>query len=211
MTGRVQRPSEELANWLSHGVGLLCALAATPILVVSAATRGTASDVVGSSVFGATMILLYLTSTSYHAAPVSRLKERLLRLDHAAIYLLIAGTYTPFTLSVLAGPLGWTLFGVVWTAAAFGVSYKLMAGVRYRRLSTAVYLCMGWLIVIAIRPLILAMPLAGVLWLVAGGLAYTAGVGFYLSRRIRYGHLLWHLFVMAGTTCHFVAVLRYVL
>lgn len=172
-------------------------------------TGGTASDIVGSSVFAATLVLLYLTSTSYHAAPAGPLKRHLRRLDHAAIYLLIAGTYTPFTLGVLAGPWGWTLFGLVWGTAAFGVFYKLTAGVRYPRLSTALYLIMGWLIVIAIRPLVLEMPLPGVLWLVAGGLAYTAGVGFYASRRIPYGHFLWHLFVLAGSACHFMAVLRY--
>ncbi len=209
MTGTSPRPLEELANCFSHGVGLLGALAATPILIVSAVTRGTATAIVGSSVFAATMVLLYFTSTSYHAAPIGRLKERLRRLDHAAIYLLIAGTYTPFTLGVLAGPWGWTLFGLVWGTAAFGVCYKLTAGVRYPRLSTALYLIMGWLIVIAIRPLVLAMPLPGILWLVAGGIAYTAGVWFYASRRIPYGHFLWHLFVLAGSACHFLAVLRY--
>lgn len=209
MTGTSPRPREELANWLSHGVGLLCAIAATPVLIVSAVERGTASDVVGSSVFGATMVLLYFTSTSYHAAPVSRFKERLRRLDHAAIYLLIAGTYTPFTLGVLAGPLGWTLLGVVWGTAALGVCYKLTAGVQYPRLSTALYLIMGWLIVIAIRPLVLGMPFPGILWLVAGGIAYTAGVGLYVSRRIPYAHFLWHLFVLAGSACHFLAVLFY--
>lgn len=209
MTGVSTRPREELANWLSHGVGLLCAIAAAPVLIVSAVVRGSATDVVGSSVFGATLVLLYLASTSYHAAPLSRLKERLRRLDHAAIYLLIAGTYTPFTLGVLAGPLGWTLFGIVWGTAALGVYHKLTAGVRYPRLSTALYLIMGWLIVVAIRPLILAVPLPGILWLVAGGIAYTAGVGFYASRRIPYGHFLWHLFVLAGSACHFLAVLGY--
>lgn len=209
MTGISARPREELANWLSHGVGLLCAIAATPVLIAGAVARGTTSDVVGSSIFGATMVLLYSASTWYHAAPVGRLKERLLKLDHAAIYVLIAGTYTPFTLGILAGPLGWTLFGVVWGTAAFGVCYKLSAGVRHPRLSTAVYLIMGWLIVIALRPLALAMPLSGTLWLVAGGLFYTAGVWFYAARRFRYSHLVWHLFVLAGSTCHFVAVLLY--
>lgn len=180
-----------------------------PILIVGAAARGTASDIAASSIFGATLVLLYLASTSYHGARRGRLKERLRRLDHAAIYLLIAGTYTPFTLGALAGPWGWTLFGLVWGTAAFGVCYKLTAGVRYPRLSTSLYLLMGWLIVIAIRPLVLALPLAGILWLVAGGAAYTAGVAFYVSRRIPYGHLVWHLFVLTGSACHVVAVLRY--
>lgn len=209
MTGTSPRPREELANWLSHGFGLLGALAAAPILILGAVARGRAEDIVGTSVFGATLVLLYLTSTSYHAAPVGRLKERLRRLDHAAIYLLIAGTYTPFTLGVLAGPWGWILFGLVWGTASFGVCYKLTAGVHYPRLSTGLYLVMGWLIVIAVRPLVLAIPLPGILWLVTGGIAYTAGVLFYASRRIPYGHFLWHLFVLAGSACHFLAVLRY--
>lgn len=203
------RQGEELANSLSHGIGLLCAVAATPILIVGAVARGDAADVVGSSVFGATMVLLYLSSTWYHAVSDGRLKERLQRLDHAAIYLLIAGSYTPFTLGVLGGAWGWTLFGLVWGAAAVGVFEKLIAGVRHPRLSTAMYLFMGWLILIAIRPLLLNMPAPGVRWLVAGGVAYTAGVVFYAARRLPYSHFVWHVFVLAGSTCHFFAVLWY--
>ncbi len=194
---------------MSHGIGLLGALAATPILIVAAASRGDAADIVGSSVFGVTMVLLYLASTSYHATPASRLRERLRQLDHAAIYLLIAGTYTPFTLGVLAGPWGWTLFGLVWGTAALGVAFKLTAGVRHPRLSTAIYVAMGWLVVIAIRPLALNMPVEGLLWLVAGGLSYTGGVVFYAARRLPYSHFFWHLCVLAGTVCHFFAVLWY--
>jgi hemolysin III len=200
---------EELANSLSHGIGLLGAIAATPILIVGAAGRGNGADVVGASIFGATMILLYLTSTLYHAAPVSRLRDRLRTLDHAAIYLLIAGTYTPFTLGVLAGPWGWTLFGLVWGAAVLGVAFKVTAGMRFPRLSTALYVVMGWLILIAIRPLVLNLETPGLLWLVAGGLAYSGGVAFYVARRLRYHHLLWHLCVLAGSVCHFFAVLGY--
>lgn len=202
-------PREELANTLSHGVALLCALAATPVLIIGAVSRGGAADIVGSSVFGATMVLLYLASTWYHATPASRLKDRLRRLDHAAIYLLIAGTYTPFTLGVLAGAWGWTLFGLVWGAAAIGVCAKLGVGIRHPRLSTVLYLVMGWSVLIVIRPLILSVPPAGVGWLVAGGLSYTGGVVFYAARRLPYNHLVWHLFVMAGSTCHFFAVLGY--
>ncbi|MDH3732889.1 MAG: hemolysin III family protein [Gemmatimonadota bacterium] len=200
---------EEIANSLSHGFGLLGALAATPILIIAAASRGDTADVVGSSIFGLTMVLLYLASTFYHAAPVGRLKDRLQRLDHAAIYLLIAGTYTPFTLGVLAGPWGWTLFGLVWGTAVFGVSFKLLAGVRYPRLSTSAYVIMGWLALIAIRPLVVNMPTAGLLWLVAGGLSYSGGVAFYSARRLPYSHFMWHLCVLAGTVCHFFAVLWY--
>ena len=209
MASAVWRPREELANSLSHGVGFMCAVAATPVLIIGARSRGTADDIVGSSVFGATMVLLYLASTWYHAVPVSPLKDRLQKLDHAAIYLLIAGTYTPFTLGVLGGAWGWTLFGLVWGAAAVGVCAKLIAGVRYPRLSTAMYVIMGWLVLIAIRPLTVSMSPAGVLWLVAGGISYSAGLVFYAARRLPYSHFVWHLFVLAGSTCHFFAVLWY--
>ncbi|GMR12861.1 MAG: hemolysin III family protein [Gemmatimonadota bacterium] len=209
MTSTLARPGEELANSLSHGVGFLGAVAATPILILGAVNRGSAADVVASSVFAATMVLLYLASTWYHAAPANRCRDRLQRLDHAAIYLLIAGTYTPFTLGVLGGAWGWTLFGIVWGAAAVGVCVKLIAGVRYPRLSTAVYVIMGWLVLVAIRPLLLNMQPQGIRWLVAGGLSYSAGVVFYAARRLPYSHFIWHLFVLAGSTFHFFAVLWY--
>ena len=209
MTSTLTRPREELANSLSHGVGLMCAVAATPILIIGAVNRGGAAGVVGSSVFGATMVLLYLASTWYHAVPEGRLKDRLHKLDHAAIYLLIAGSYTPFTLGVLGGAWGWTLFGIVWGTATVGVCEKLISGIRYPRLSTALYLIMGWSVLVVIRPLLLNMPPHGIRWLVAGGLSYTAGVVFYTARRLPYHHFIWHLFVMAGSTCHFFAVLWY--
>lgn len=201
------RRGEEIANAASHGLGLLGAIAATPILVVGAVGRGGAADVVGSSIFGATMILLYLTSSSFHASPSGRWRERLQRLDHAAIYLLIAGTYTPFTLGVLGGAWGWTLFGLVWGAAAIGIGVKLAGGVRVSLFSTVAYLTMGWLVLIAIRPLMQRMPVEGLFWLVAGGVLYSAGAAFYTARRLPYGHLVWHLFVLGGSTCHFFAVL----
>ena len=209
MTSTLAKPDEELANSISHGLGLIGAMAATPILIVGAVNRGGAADVVGNSVFGATLVLLYLASTWYHAAPAGHFRDRLQRLDHAAIYLLIAGTYTPFTLGVLGGAWGWTLFGLVWGAAVVGVSVKLGAGVRYPRVSTTMYLVMGWLVLIAIRPLMLNMPLNGLRWLFGGGVFYSAGVAFYASRRLPYGHFIWHLFVLAGSTCHFFAVLWY--
>ncbi len=203
------RPREELASAVTHGVGLVGAIAATPILVVGAVRAGGPADVVGSSIFGATMIVLYLASTWYHAAPLGRLKDVLRRVDHSAIYLLIAGTYTPFTLGVLGGAWGWTLFGLVWGAAAIGIVTKVTAGARHSRWSAAMYVAMGWLVLIAIRPLVLAIPGAGLAWLVAGGLFYTTGVAFYLAQRQPYAHAIWHLFVLAGSTCHFFAVLRY--
>jgi hemolysin III len=209
MTGSTPRPREELANVVSHGIGLVGALIATPVLIISAVRNGTAANVVGGSVFGASMVLLYLASTWYHAAPVGERKDRLRRLDHAAIYLLIAGSYTPFTLGILRGPLGWTLFGIVWGVAAIGVFEKLRSGVRFPRLSTALYLIMGWLALIAIRPLLLNMPPQGIAWLVAGGLSYTGGVVFYTARRLPYHHFIWHMFVLAGTTFHFFAALWY--
>jgi hemolysin III len=165
--------------------------------------------VVGAAIFGTTMALLYLTSTVYHAVTRARAKQVLRLLDHGAIYLLIAGTYTPFTLGVLRGPWGWTLLAVIWVLAAAGVTLKALGGIRHPRLSTAVYLAMGWLVVVAAHPLLEHLPPRGLFWLAAGGLAYTAGVGFYATRRMRFGHFVWHLFVLAGTACHFVAVWRY--
>jgi hemolysin III len=200
---------EELANSLSHGLGLLGAIVATPVLIVGATRGGDAGDIVGRSVFGATLVVLYLASTCYHASPAGRLKEWLRRVDHAAIYLLIAGTYTPFTLGVLRGAWGWSLFGIVWGAAAVGVCTKMISGVRYPRVSTAIYLLMGWLIVVAAAPLLHTMPTRGIQWLVLGGALYTLGVPLFAAGRIRYNHLAWHVFVLAGSTCHFVAVMWY--
>lgn len=207
--GPVRGPvgGEELANALSHGVGFLCAVAAVPLLVLSAVARGGPADVVGGAVFGATLVLLYLASTAYHLARDERLKRRLRRLDHAAIYVLIAGTYTPFTLGVLGGPWGWTLFGLAWGAAAVGIATKLAAGIRHPRVSLVAYLVMGWLVLIAIRPLWMRMDAAGLRWLVLGGLCYSGGVVFYAARKLPYGHLAWHLCVLAGSTCHFFAAL----
>lgn len=206
---RPQSPGEEIANSVSHGIGFVAALAAFPVLVLGALKHGP-SAVVGAAVFAATMLLLYLTSTIYHGLSEDRAKSLFRILDHGAIYLLIAGTYTPFTLGVLRGAWGWTLFGTIWGLAIFGVVVKSMGGIRYHRLSVALYLAMGWLVVIAAKPLLLRVPNWGLFWLAAGGVAYTAGVGFYVaSHRTRYAHFVWHLFVLAGTTCHFVAVLNY--
>ena len=205
---RPQSTGEEIANAVSHGVGFVLALVALPVLVVHASPHGAAA-VVGASVFAVTLALLYLSSTLYHALTPARAKRVFRVLDHSAIYLLIAGTYTPFTLGVLRGPWGWSLFGVIWALAIAGVVLKSTLGMRHARLSTAVYLLMGWMVVVAIRPLWLHMPRAGLLWLLAGGLAYTAGVVFYAAPRRKYAHFLWHLAVLAGTACHLVAVLRY--
>ena len=205
---REQTLGEEIANSVSHGVGFLAAVAVTPVLIMSAIPSGSAA-IVGASVFGATMMVLYLASTLYHAFPQSRTKRVFKIFDHGAIFLLIAGTYTPFTLGVLQGSWGWTLFGIVWSLAILGVVLKSTAGAGSGKLSTALYLAMGWLAILAVKPLWLNMPASGLVWLVAGGLMYSAGVLFFVADRIRYSHFIWHLFVMAGTACHVVAVMGY--
>jgi len=207
---RPQTLGEEIANSLIHGVALFAVAIAVPVLVVGAVRHGGAINVVGASVFAATMVLLYLTSTVYHALPVSRAKRVLLRLDHGTIYLFIAGSYTPFVLGVLGGPWGWTLFGLEWGLAAVGVALRAFTRFDHPTLSTGLYLVMGWLVLIAVVPLVERIPAPGIALLVAGGLAYTAGVVFFvLDSRLRYAHAVWHVFVIAGTGCHFFAVLGY--
>jgi hemolysin III len=206
---RAQSLGEEIANAVSHGVGLLLAVVAALVLVVAAVQRGGAAEILGASIFGATMVLMYLTSTLYHALPRNRAKRVFRTLDHDAIFLLIAGTYTPFTLGPLRGTWGWRLFGLVWVLALAGIIYKTVGGVRYPKLSTCLYIAMGWLVIVAIEPLRLNVPTPGLFWLLAGGIAYTAGVAFFAPKRLRYSHFVWHLFVIAGTACHFAAVLWY--
>ena len=210
LADRPQSLGEEIANSVSHGIGLLAALVAAPVLIVFAAESGGAARVVGASVFASSVLLLYFASTLYHALPRGRVKSVFRHLDHGAIYLLIAGTYTPFTLVVLRGPWGWTLFGLVWGLALLGIMFKAVAGLRHPRLSTSLYLAMGWLALVAIEPLWRHLAPWGLFWLLAGGFAYSVGVGFYArDERARYNHFVWHLFVLAGTACHFVAVLAY--
>lgn len=200
--------ADEIANSVTHGLGLLASLAAAPVLIVVAA-RADAWQVVGSSIFAATLVAMYAASTLYHALRPSRAKRVLRVFDHGAIYLLIAGTYTPFTLGVLRGPWGWTLLGLVWGLAAAGVVLKSVRGFRHPRVSTVVYLLMGWLVVVAIKPMVANMPFAGLMWLLAGGLCYTGGIVFYALDHRRYVHAIWHLFVLGGSACHVVAVLLY--
>lgn len=205
---RAQTWGEELANTLSHGIGCVLAVASLPILVHFSAQRGGAADVVGASLFSATMILLYLVSALYHALPPGRAKHWFNRLDHAAIYLFIAGSYMPYLLGVLRGPWGWSLFGVVWGAAALGVTAKLFNRLRHPLWSTGLYVAMGWVALVAAVPLFERLPGAALAWLVAGGLAYTLGaLVFLFDSKVRYAHFVWHLFVMAGSACHFVAAL----
>jgi len=208
---RRQSQGEEIANSVSHGLVLLAAVAGTPFLIAGAARHGDWLNVVGASVFAASMVLLYFTSMLYHALPASRRAKRLFQLlDHSAIYLMIAGTYTPFTLGVLRGRWGWMLLALIWSMALAGVVLKAVAGLRFPRISTAIYLAMGWIVVIAAEPMWQRMQGWGLFWLVAGGLAYTLGVAFYATDwRLRYGHFVWHLFVAAGTAFHFIAVLNY--
>ena len=207
---REQSRGEEIANSISHGIGLVAALVATPFLIRHAELRGGTGFVVGASVFAATMMLLYLASTIYHALPTGKAKRVFRVMEHSAIYFLIAGTYTPFTLGVLRGAWGWTLLGLVWCLAAAGVALKVFNRMSHPIVSTGLYLLMGWLILIAINPLSARVPASGLLWIVAGGVAYTAGVAFYLAdSRLQYGHFIWHLFVMAGTACHYFAVFWY--
>ena len=204
-----QSREEEFANSLSHGMALLLALVAIPTLMTSVIDQGEMVRIVGATIFSASVVLLYLTSTLYHALPASRAKGFFQLLDHSAIYLLIAGTYTPFTVGVLRGRWGWLLLAAIWSLALIGLLFKVTMGMRYERLSIALYLLMGWLALLVIKPLWQVLPAWGFFWLLAGGVAYTVGVVFYVAGHVRYNHFRWHLLVIVGTTCHFVAVLNY--
>lgn len=206
-----QTRGEEIANSISHGVGVVAVLVGTPWLIISAIHSGSAWNIVGASIFAVSMALLYLFSMLYHAIPHPRAKKVLRILDHSAIFILIAGTYTPFTLGVLRGGWGWSLFGVIWGIAIIGIVLKSLRALWHPIISNTIYLAMSWLIVIAVWPLWQHVPLSGLLLLLAGGVAYTGGIWFYNARRLRYAHLVWHLFVIAGTACHFFAIWRYAL
>src|SRR4051812_40022535 len=201
--------TEEGANSVSHGLGLIASLAATPVLLLAAAKTGNSSALIGASVFAASMVSLYLASTLYHALPDNRGKHIFRLLDHSAIFLLIAGTYTPFTLGVLRGPWGWTLLGLIWTLALAGLLLKAYPATRYSKLIMILYVAMGWLSIVAARPILTQVPRYGVFLIIAGGLSYTSGLVFYGMHRLRFNHFIWHLFVMVGTACHFFAVLWY--
>jgi hemolysin III len=206
-----QSIGEEIANSISHGIGLLAALSATPALITVCVQRSSASAVVASSIFGATMIMMYLMSTLYHALPCRSAKQVFRVLDHCAIYLLIAGTYTPICLVMLGGGWGWSLFGLIWGLAIMGILIRTLGGMRFKQLSIIIYVIMGWLVIIAMKPLWQQISPGGMAWLVAGGLAYSFGLGFYAASRLRYHHFIWHLFVIAGSVCHFMTVLLHVL
>ena len=204
---RDQSPGEEVANSVSHGAGLLAAGVGIPVLLVQAARQGDAIFIAACGLFALTIVLMYLASTLYHALPAGKAKRVFKVLDHSSIYLLIAGTYAPFTLGVLRGGWGWTLFGIVWGLAVAGVALKASGKASNPILSTGVYLLMGWVVVIAVDPLFARVPTAGLLWLLAGGLCYTGGVAFYVWKSRPYTHAIWHVFVLAGVACHFVTVL----
>jgi hemolysin III len=200
---------EEIANSVSSGIGLVAVIAGIPLLVRSAIQRRSGFSLAGSLIFAAAMALLYFASTIYHAVPQGRIKRFFHLLDHSAIYVLIAGTYTPFALGALRSAGGWTLFGLIWSLAVLGVIFKALGGLTGARLSLLSYLGMGWMAVFAIRPFWLHVRFEGLLWISAGGIAYTAGTLFYAAKRLPYSHFVWHLFVFAGTACHFCAVLWY--
>ena len=207
---RAQSQAEEIANSISHGFGLIAALVGAPFLIIHASRLGSPAFVVGTSVFSLTIILLYLTSTLYHALPIGKAKRIFQVIEHAAIFFLIAGTYTPFTLGILYGAWGWSLFGVIWGLAVAGVMLKVFAKLSHPVLSTGLYLLMGWVMVIAIKPLLERGSMACFFWLFGGGLSYTIGVVFFTNdSRLRYSHLIWHLFVITGTVCHYFAVFWY--
>lgn len=202
---------EEIVHSATHGLGIVLSIAGLVALVLVARRSGEVRNIAASVIYGGTLVLLYLTSTLYHSIPYPRAKRVLKVLDHSAIYLLIAGTYTPFTLISLRGGWGWTLFGLVWGMALLGIILKVAAIGRFRWLSIALYLGMGWMVVVALEPLVESVAMGGVRLLVLGGVSYSLGVLFYVWRRLPYHHAVWHLFVLAGSVLHFFAVLLYVL
>jgi hemolysin III len=208
---RTRLTLEELANTITHGIGLLLSVAGFIVLLIFAILRGDASHIIACSIYGITLICLYAASTLYHAALSPRLKRGLKIFDHSAIYLLIAGTYTPFLLLNLGGAWGWSLFAVIWGLAFAGIVFKFWFVDLFQHISTAVYLAMGWLVVIAAKPVLAQVPAVTVLWIAAGGILYSSGVVFYVWKRLPYSHAVWHVFVLAGSACHYIAVFRCVL
>lgn len=204
-------PKEEKLNVISHAFGLVLSVVALVLLVVYASLEGSAWHIVSFSIYGASLIVLYAASTFYHNSKTPKLRYRLNIFDHASIYVLIAGTYTPFTLVVLDGWVGWTIFGVSWGLALTGVILKLFFIGKYDKISTIAYVLMGWLIVFAIKPLVQNLPIEGLLWLLGGGISYTVGAILYSFKKIKYNHFIFHIFVLLGSFCHFMAVFFYVL
>lgn len=199
-------PREEVANAATHGLGIVASVAAGAVLITLAVLSGDGFQIVSAAVFCASLLLLYTASTMYHASRQPGVRARLQVFDHCAIYILIAGTYTPFTLVALRGAWGWSLFGTIWGLALAGVVFKLFCTGRFERLSTLIYIAMGWLVLVAIGPMRHALPVSTLGWLLAGGLSYTVGTLFYHNHRVPYAHTIWHIFVLGGSVCHFIAV-----
>lgn len=207
MHNRTVSTGEEIANAITHGIGALLAVAALVVLIVMAAIRGSVWHIVSFSIFGATLVLLYFASTLYHSLTHAKAKRIFHKFDHISIYLLIAGTYTPFCLTALRGWIGWTVLGVVWSCAILGAVLKAISVGKRIKLSTVLYILMGWVILVAIQPLYKAMPFNGFLFLIAGGISYTIGTIFFIRNQVKYNHSVWHLFVLGGSMLHFFAVL----
>lgn len=207
---RRETPAEHLANAITHGVGFGLSVACLVLLVVFAASRRGTWEVVSCSIYGATLVILYLSSTLYHSIHRPRVRRVLHIIDHAAIYLLIAGTYTPYLLVSLRGALGWSLFGLIWGLAAIGIVFQALFINRYKIISTLTYLAMGWMVVATIVPLLKVLPTMAIVWMAIGGLCYTLGVVFYVWKRLKFAHAIWHLFVLAGSICHFFGVFFFV-
>ena len=197
---------EEIFNSITHGIGTVLSLAALVSLIIIAVSKGNKWHLVSFTIYGSTLVLLYLASTLYHSFTKEKIKNLFARFDHAAIFLLIAGTYTPFLLTVLRGPLGWTLFGIIWGVAIIGVVIRSIYLTRFRKLMVALYLAMGWMFVVAVGPMIKNLPLLSIIFLFLGGISYSVGVIFYVKRDMKYAHGIWHLFVLAGSIMHFFAV-----
>ena len=210
MTAHRYSPSEELANRITHGLGAVLSVAGLVLLVVYSSLHGTVWHITSTAIYGATLVLLYTSSTIYHTVSSDRLKKLFQKFDHAAIFLLIAGTYTPFALGPLRGPWGWSLFGVVWGVAMIGVVLKFWHAGRFDVLSTLMYIVLGWLVIIATKPLMAAVPPAGLWLLLCGGLCYTLGTIFYLWEKIPFNHAWWHVWVMGGSVCHWIAIFYYI-
>ncbi len=202
---------EEIANAVTHGIGTLLAIAALVLLVIFSSIYGNAWYVVSFSIYGSSLVILYTMSTIYHALPRGKAKDIFEIFDHSSIFLLIAGTYTPFELITLRGSVGWTLFGITWGMAIMGILFKVFFVKKFVVLSTLIYIIMGWMIVFAIKPLFEKLPIDGIVFLVIGGIFYTLGTIFYIRRKMKYHHAVWHLFVIGGSAMHFFAILFYVL
>jgi hemolysin III len=211
MTLTAYSPAEEWLNIRSHALGLVLSVIALVLLVLKTLPYDNILYTLSFAVFGASLICLYLASTLYHSATTLEARTRLRIVDHATIFILIAGTYTPFCLITLSGPTGWTVFSVSWGLAAIGTVLKLFFTGRFELLSTLMYVFMGWIVIFVIKPMVAALPLEGLIWLVAGGISYTTGAVIYSIKRIPFNHATFHLFVLGGSFCHFVAVYHYVL